>query len=220
MIPSIVIAVMAVFGVGVASSQALPGEMLYPVKVNVTEKLEQSIHFSREGKAVALANQLDARIKEATKLSSSTPEATAELDAAYTADVKEIAAYIETLQAKGDYKTAADLSLRTRGKLNKGNTSIDGKVFADLSAKMRSDEDVFGKVSILLQGKVDADAEEDSDDSSGSSASSSSSASARLKAEDEDENDEKARTDVKIQGSGDVRSEGRAETSTKIDIDI
>ncbi len=161
MIISLIIAIIAVVGVSTASGHAQPGDMLYPVKVHVTEEAQEAVHFSKGGKINFMVNRLDTRFSEAAKLSTKTKvdaKATQELDQAYSDDVKDIANYISELQAKGDFKAASDLSIRARGKLGSGTDTVKGDTNTNLLAKIHADEDTFGKVSILLQTKVESDA--------------------------------------------------------------
>jgi|GEM_PF-4020053 len=156
MIISLAIVLVALFGVSVASEQALPGDTLYPMKVNITEKVEEAAHFSHEGKANFLADRLEERLAEAQKVSADVhEESKTDLDQGYSNSAKGVGEYILKLEKEGDYKTAAQLSLRARAALSHGAPYVDERSLSALKAKISTDENTFGKVSILLQSKVE-----------------------------------------------------------------
>lgn len=55
-------------GVSYAASDALPGEKLYNVKVNINEKIEESLAFSTEAKVVVESKQVERRLEETQTL--------------------------------------------------------------------------------------------------------------------------------------------------------
>lgn len=63
----------ALFGTGVsfAASSALPGDLLYPVKVHFNEKARATFLFSRDSRAHFEAARLELRLEEAAKLAAS-----------------------------------------------------------------------------------------------------------------------------------------------------
>lgn len=56
-------------GTGFAAQNSLPGDLLYPIKVNINEPLRASLSFSDESRAKFAIEQTQTRLEEAEKLS-------------------------------------------------------------------------------------------------------------------------------------------------------
>lgn len=70
MVIALIIALIVSGGVGVAAQNSLPGNVLYPVKINVNEKLEGLLSVSAKAKADFEAVLASRRLQEAEELSS------------------------------------------------------------------------------------------------------------------------------------------------------
>lgn len=55
-------------GAAYAAEDALPGDMLYPVKTNFSEPLRERLHFNREARARFIGRRIERRLKEAEML--------------------------------------------------------------------------------------------------------------------------------------------------------
>src|SRR3989344_1591253 len=68
--PAIIFALIVALsgGTAAASSNALPGDALYPVKVNVAEKVSGVFKFSDEGRAEYKLKLAERRLEEAERL--------------------------------------------------------------------------------------------------------------------------------------------------------
>lgn len=97
-----------------AAEDAVPGDILYPIKVAVSEPLSFILASSNEGKAELAARFASRRVDEAATLSSvgKLDEKTAdELAARFDSHVDVLAKETETLEAKGEI--SASLAVRT-----------------------------------------------------------------------------------------------------------
>lgn len=101
---ALAVLVLVVFGsVGVSSSDALPGDTLYGVKVGVVEKLRAGLSFTSEGKAAMEINQALTRIEEATELTSLgrlTSDTKSDLEARFVSHAQKAEANLTNLDAE------------------------------------------------------------------------------------------------------------------------
>lgn len=67
---SLLIIVLAGSSVAYAAEKSLPGDILYPVKVNVMEPVQEALAKTPEAKALVQANLAEKRLKEAENLAS------------------------------------------------------------------------------------------------------------------------------------------------------
>lgn len=97
-----------------ASEGAVPGDILYPIKVAVSEPLSYVLTPSAEGKAALAARFASRRVDEAAALSSVgklDPQTAEDLATRFDAHVDELAKETDTLEAKGEIATS--LAVRT-----------------------------------------------------------------------------------------------------------
>ena len=138
-----------------AAQYALPGELLYPVKVGVNEKVGKLLQASPEAKATYEVALVRERLKEATVLSVEgklDPEMQTELESRFTTQATEAKAHIEKIRKQGDIRTAADItsdlevSLITNSKI----LGEAGKKSDDNTRSIRKKvDDELGKVSAV-----------------------------------------------------------------------
>lgn len=94
-------ALFLIVGVPALAENAIPGDMLYPVKVNVTEELRSSLSTNSYEKVVWETTRLERRVSEARLLAQAgklTPEVEAEVLAAVEIHSQEAKRQIETLR--------------------------------------------------------------------------------------------------------------------------
>ncbi len=114
--PLAFVLVLAVIGGGTAyaAEGALPGNMLYPIKVHVNEKIAVALAASSEAKAQAHAKFAERRMREAEALverSALTHEAKTELEERLETHAAEVDAAIELVQRE-DPVVAAEITAR------------------------------------------------------------------------------------------------------------
>ncbi len=64
----VMVAILSVSGLTYASASALPGDFLYPVKINVKEKMEDALVFTSDAKIAQGKKRVDKRISEVKTL--------------------------------------------------------------------------------------------------------------------------------------------------------
>ncbi len=109
--PFIILALVAMLGGGTAfaAQGSLPGDLLYPVKVNVNEELQSAFTFNEEAKANLELNHAEERVNEAIrseakgKLSDETKLTIEDQIARHTEQINEIA---KKLEVRGNVQAA------------------------------------------------------------------------------------------------------------------
>lgn len=109
----VLIALIVVGGSGVsyASTDSLPGDKLYNVKINVNEKIEEKLAFSTEAKVVVQRQQVERRLTEAQKLVEKkdlSPEKKEIVKTNLEKNVKDVTESIENLKKEGKIEEALD----------------------------------------------------------------------------------------------------------------
>ena len=133
-------------GTSFAAESALPGDVLYGVKVNVNEEVRGVLAVSDEAKAHLAAELAERRLQEAAELASEgrlTAEAQAQIESRFNAHVANFENKTNKLTAKGKARSAAELSsnfeasLKARGQIldaleakAEGVTKADARVEA------------------------------------------------------------------------------------------
>ncbi len=106
----LVVTVMAGGGVSLAAENALPGDVLYPVKVEVNEEFRSMLAFSQEAKAEWKVQQTGRRLQEAEKLAVKGEfgsETAAKVDAKFEQHTQKLSEIASKLEAKGNVEAAA-----------------------------------------------------------------------------------------------------------------
>lgn len=128
----------------IASEQALPGDILYPVKVNVNESLRGALSFSAEADGEWNIEQAERRIKEAIELAGQNElnaEARTEIEQRFLEHSARVEARIKELQQTDPEKAAElaekfeaslDAHARILGNLNATTTSNSASTIATL----------------------------------------------------------------------------------------
>lgn len=145
-----VITLMVGGGTSLAAESALPGDALYPVKVNINEEVRGALTISDEAKARLAANLAERRLQEAATLAAEgklTAEAQAEIESRFNGHVEKFEAKANKLVAKGKANAAAELSSNLEASL-KAHSQILGSFEADAEADADTDTDTDTRVEI------------------------------------------------------------------------
>ncbi|HVS79932.1 MAG TPA: DUF5667 domain-containing protein [Candidatus Paceibacterota bacterium] len=135
-------------GITVAAQNALPGDPLYAVKLNVNEELPGLFAFSTQAKADYEAGLAERRLNEVTSLSAEgklTPEARTQIEANLQAHVDNVEKSVNKLQSENDARGAVEVSSDLASTLH-----AHEQVLLDLSS--RSDE--AGEVASTLRQQL------------------------------------------------------------------
>ena len=100
-------------GTSFAAEQALPGDILYPVKVDFNEKVTAAFSVNAEARAQLEAKFAERRLEEASKLASEdrlNANAQTELSVRFEAHSKETKTKINNLETSGDANGAANVA--------------------------------------------------------------------------------------------------------------
>lgn len=114
-------------GTSLVASQALPGDMLYGVKLGVNENIEGAFALSDEARADWNIKAAERRLNEAAQVAAKgelSADAKADLEANFDDHVENVAAAISSLEARGNVSAAADIAVRLTGVLVKQGTAI------------------------------------------------------------------------------------------------
>lgn len=125
---AIVIIVSATSGTSIAAKYSIPGDNLYPVKINLTEKLETLTAITPEEKAIIEAKHLDNRLGEAeilsnqNKLENGVQE---KVKKQITQNLEEAVAHVETLKSNGETENAKKIKISLEKSLQKHKDVVD-----------------------------------------------------------------------------------------------
>lgn len=108
-------------GVSAAAENALPGDILYPVKVKANEEIRALIALSKESKAEWEVRRTERRLEEAEKLAAQgeiNAEARAQIEENFKIHAERVNARIAEFKEDSDEEGAADVSSRFETSLN------------------------------------------------------------------------------------------------------
>ena len=101
-------------GVAVGAEKALPGDVLYPVKISVNEEVRSWFSISEEAKANWEIKRAERRLEEAEKLAeegSLNDEVRGHIEANFEAHSQKVKERVEKFRTKENFDAAASLSL-------------------------------------------------------------------------------------------------------------
>lgn len=192
-------------GTSFAAQGSIPGDVLYPVKINVNENVESFVAVSAKAKAEVEAKHAIRRLEEAEKLESKgelSVDSRAEVKARFSEDVEAMKRHREELKSKGETEAVLDLDDSFQARVNDHS-----KIFIDLSGDSTGTEAEGSFNSILKMGggkKVEAE-----DDSEMRDEKKSGSASTTVK------------VDANVRGDVETDSKSvETDSSGKIEIDL
>lgn len=141
-------------GVSFAAENAVPGDMLYPVKVHVNDAVKTSLAFSPAAKAQVDAQIANERLREAEQLAARgklTPDTSSSLASSFRSKLDDAHQAIATIAASGETQAAADIDAQVEQSLQ-NHTAI-----LDTLAQDASGDALHGEIAVVLQNVRDAD---------------------------------------------------------------
>lgn len=138
--PAIAVVVAVVVGVGgvsAAAGQSLPGDFLYPIKINVNESIQAAFKTSTEAKAKFDAKRAELRMEEAAKLAAAgrlDDRVEEDLSSRASLHLQHAQEHVASLEEEGDAKAAEDV----RAAISE-DVKAHADVMQDLSTRMQSD---------------------------------------------------------------------------------
>lgn len=124
----LILAVLVGGGVSFAAEGSLPGDTLYPIKLNVNEEVAAALDFSSEAKAKRQAALAEKRLEEAVTLAAEgklTTEAKEQLALNFEKHAEKFEEHIEKVSTDKDSKTSAELSSEFEASLNAHETILN-----------------------------------------------------------------------------------------------
>lgn len=161
---SAVLGVLIVGGIGTsfAAQGSMPGDVLYPVKVNFNEKVVAMVQLSTKAKAEVASAQAQTRLDEAEKLAEQgklNSDVQTELTANFQEKVATTKDLVKQVRAENDNTGAKEVS----DKLN-ASLKAHQKVLENLAAKGRGDSQASAVINGLItnvKSSVDNENEQD-----------------------------------------------------------
>lgn len=154
-------------GVSLAAEGTLPGDILYPVKVNINEEVRAALTFSEEASTKWEVRRAERRLEEAQELAFGAEvkeEVRTKLEERFEAHADRVEARIEKMQAKGSVQAAVDIASNFETSLKahervfaeidaKGSSSAEVKV-RPLIVKVKTELDDVVNVRLRLESKI------------------------------------------------------------------
>ena len=130
---SLIFAVTLGGGVSIAANSAMPGDVLYPFKINVNEKVEEKLTQSSDAAVTLHLANMEERLTEATQLATkgALDEKTAQrLAENFNTHTRAVGGAITRLQATGNTAAAAELATKFQATLTRQTATL-----VDMGAK-------------------------------------------------------------------------------------
>jgi len=152
----VMIAVLGVSGLSYASASALPGELLYKVKTELKEKIEEKFAFTSEKRIALRQQRIKIRFSEAETLIKEkkiTPEKLSIVEAKILEDKQEIGNALEEINKENpeiatEAKTDLEAAIEESGE--KINTLIEENNIVNITGE----EVHYGEIDLELDGEV------------------------------------------------------------------
>ena len=158
--PALIVALIIALsgGTAAAASTSLPGDALYPVKVNVSEKVASAFRFSDEGKAEFKLRLAERRLEEAEKLAVEgklDANIVSNIETHFDSQEQRMQEIIKRLEANGKVEAATRLSSNLEAMLN-----AHDEIIAKLNAKIEAGEElvapeVVGGLHTLVKDRLE-----------------------------------------------------------------
>lgn len=173
-----VIALSGLFGASFMAESSVPGDILYPVKINVNENMKHAVAFTAESEAKVSEEIIARRAEEAQKLEAEGKlyaETKSELTAEINAEIMRWKKNQEEIKASGNTESETNVkaSFTDRWNTNKStfqmlNISVDGNM--NTSSMNSGDNDssanMNGSVDTNMSGSLNSNEKEDNTNSS------------------------------------------------------
>ena len=124
---SLIFAVTLGGGVSIAANSAMPGDVLYPFKVNVNERVESRLVQDRDAAIALHIATMEERLKEAASLATKgklDAQTAQELTENFNTHARAVTETITGLQAVGDTAGAADLATKFQATLTRQTATL------------------------------------------------------------------------------------------------
>ena len=163
----LLVAVLTGGGVSVVAENSLPGDLLYPVKININENVVAVFSLTAKAKAEWEVKRVERRLGEAVKLAEKGElkgDVLTKIESNFSAHADRVESRIKMLEEKGDSRAAVELA-------EKFETSLEAHedVLSRLSTKSGEDENDLlkgvGRTRAFLQSKIGVDEEDINEDS-------------------------------------------------------
>jgi len=154
----LILAVLVGGGVSVAAEKALPGDILYPVKVDINEKVRGWLSVSEESKANWEVKRAERRLEEAETLAgegSLDVEAREKIEANFEAHSDRVKKRIEKFESKENFNAAVDVSAKFETSL-KAHNKILGRLTAETSETRDEVKKEVRPIHVRVQSEVKA----------------------------------------------------------------
>lgn len=158
-------------GTSYAAERAVPGDLLYPVKVEINEEFKSALAFSNEAEAELHTQLMKERLEEAETLAARgelNAETSSELSARLKNHYEEAKIRSDQAEASGNYETSATVraslegALRTHADvLSNLNVRISGNDSGSLITDIRTYADAAAGAQATATANVSADTEAD-----------------------------------------------------------
>lgn len=148
---AVLILLLASGGVSLAAEGAVPGQLLYPVKIGVNERVETALAFTPQAKAQVASHHAQERLNEAAHLAATgrlSTSTAAQLAAQFQVQVNDVTENVAKLQEKGDDDTAESVLSDTQAQLQAQHS-----LFAGIEAQAGASTTASGTV---LQQNISA----------------------------------------------------------------
>jgi hypothetical protein len=157
-------------GVAVGAENALPGDILYPVKIGVNEEVRGWLIVSEQSKADWEVRRVERRLEEAEELtadSSLNIENREKIEANFEAHADRVKKRIEKFEGKENFKSAVDISSKFEASL-KAHQEILNKLSGEaredvkkevkpIQVRVKSKADNFSETRKRIQIKADGE---------------------------------------------------------------
>lgn len=162
--PTILIILSLVIGVSggtsLVATQAQPGDVLFPVKVNINEEVRGFLTLTSQGKAEWDVARAERRLEEVEELAADgmlTADARAQVETNFKAHAGRVQERIDSLTANGNIAAAASVSARLTSSLD-----AHAEILKRLAAKEAdSRADLNAMLAVVHAEQVGADAAEE-----------------------------------------------------------
>ena len=145
-------------GTSLAAQSALPGDALWGFKVQVNERIAETVAVGEKAKADADISHAQTRLEEAAKLAAEgrlDASAQAKIQGNFDAHTRAVAERVAALQAKGDYAAAADVAARFQATVATHATALaNAKARASINANANA-QAVLGNLINKVQATLD-----------------------------------------------------------------
>lgn len=142
-------------GVVFASNDALPGDLLYPVKINVAEEIKSAMIFSTKEKANWEAERLQLRLAEMQQVVARTGSLSSELvrdtEARVLVHTEKVSEAAKNLEKMGDTKSIYEILDRIQTSLDEYNGMLQGLMEQNLPVNQADVERVIAQVASTEQ---------------------------------------------------------------------